>query len=79
MTIILKDEGREISLPTRTTEILLDVLEVSAEIERAVSGRVTFHFKGRSVATELLKNYQRREAAEKSEFITHTSRSTETA
>jgi hypothetical protein len=61
VTIILKDEGREIVLPARTAEILRRVIEVMADVERIPVGRVTFHFKGRSVIPEVSQNYRKSE------------------
>jgi hypothetical protein len=58
MTLTIVDDGREISLPAKTAEIVRGVIEVSAEIERIINGRLTFHFKGRSVIPELTKQYR---------------------
>ena len=58
MNVKILDEGRELHLPVKTLEIIRGVIEVSAEIERVVAGRVTFHFKGRSVIPEVTKHFR---------------------
>lgn len=65
MAVIVKDDGREIHLPTKTAEIVRAVVEISAEIELISSGHVTFNLKGRSVIPETLKRHRVREVPEK--------------
>jgi len=57
MTLKILDEGREISLPTKTAEIVRAVVEISAEIELISSGHVTFNIKGRSIVPEVLRRF----------------------
>ena len=58
MRIKITDDGREISLPTKTLEVIRGVIEVSAEIERIVVGKAIFHFKGRSVVPEVSRHFR---------------------
>jgi hypothetical protein len=58
VTLKIVDAGREINLPMKTSEIVRAVVEVSEDIERIISGRVTFHFRGRSVIPEMTKHYR---------------------
>jgi hypothetical protein len=58
VTLKIVDDGQEINLPTKTAEIVRAVVEVSEDIERTISGHVTFHFKGRSVIPEMTKHYR---------------------
>jgi hypothetical protein len=64
MTIKIIDGGREIALPAKTSEVIRGAIEVSAEIERIASGRVTFHLKGRSVIPEVTRCYRPRRGEE---------------
>jgi hypothetical protein len=57
-TIRIVDGGREITLPIKSSEVIRGVVEISAEIERIVSGRVTFHLKGRSIIPEVTRCYR---------------------
>lgn len=58
------DNGEEIHLPGKSSEIVRRVAEMSAEIERIRSGHVTFNIKGRSVVPEMRKIYLASEAGE---------------
>ena len=58
MNIKIIDNGTEIYLPLKTSVIARVLAEVSEEIERIPVGRVTFHFKGRSVIPELTKHFR---------------------
>ena len=58
MSIKISDGGREIHLPTKTSEIIRGVIEISAEIERIVVGKAIFHFKGRSVVPEVSRHFR---------------------
>ena len=57
MNVKILDEGRELHLPVKTLEVIRGVIEVSSEIEHIVSGRITFHLKGRSVIPEVTRFY----------------------
>jgi len=69
MTLKVIDGTREIHLPAKTSEIVRAVIEVSAEIERTISGKVIFHFKGRSVAPEISRHLRRRELPEPVDIV----------
>jgi hypothetical protein len=58
VTIKIVDNNREIHLPVKTSAIVRVMAEVSAEIEHIASGKVIFHWKGRSVIPEVVKHYR---------------------
>lgn len=64
MRIVRDEDGAEIRLPAKTMEILRSVVEISAELEHVIAGKVIFHFKGRSVTPELSISYRKRDVAE---------------
>jgi hypothetical protein len=53
VTIIIKDTGREIILPERTGQVILNVLNIMVDLERVPVGQLTFHLKGRSLVYQL--------------------------
>lgn len=63
-SIKIIDNGEEIHLPGKSSEIVRCVVKISAEIERIASGHVTFNIKGRSVAPEVRKCYPASEVEE---------------
>ena len=64
-TLKIVDNGQEIFLPAKTSEIVRRAVEISAEIERLPSGQVIFHLKGRSVIPEMCRRYRASEMEEK--------------
>lgn len=64
-SIKIIDNGTEIHLPSKTSEIVRAAVEISAEIEQLGSGHVLFNIKGRSVIPEIRKCYKARELPEK--------------
>ena len=58
MNVKILDEGRELHLPVKTLEVIRGVIEVSPVIESIASGRITFHFKGRSVIPEVTRFFR---------------------
>jgi hypothetical protein len=58
MAVVVIDNGTEVHLPLKSSEIVRALIEISAEIERLSAGHVAFHLKGRSVIPELTKRYR---------------------
>ena len=64
MTIIIKETGREIILPERTSMVVHNILSLINDLERVPVGHLIFHFKGRSVVYELAEIHRPRPSLE---------------
>jgi hypothetical protein len=64
VTIIIKDTGREIILPERTGQVILNVLNIMVDLERVPVGQLKFHLKGRNVVYELSEIHRPRPSPE---------------